>query len=86
MFLKRFQLPFTLLLIFLVPLDSSGPVVQGLSQSIHDGSLVGTFPKENLGAIQLPRAIRHSILLAQQEVTLGNTIIGGLLDLLIAGR
>ena len=37
LFLEIFQLPFTIILRFLIILDSIGPVIQGISQAILDG-------------------------------------------------
>ena len=48
-FLDSLQIPFPLLIRFLVLLESSSPVTQGTSQSFLDVFLVGIFPNHFWG-------------------------------------
>ena len=67
-------------------MDSIGLVTHPPSQYILDICLVGYFSKAIIGAMRFTFDFSNSCLLEQYAVNMGNTVLGVLLALLLAGR
>ena len=87
MFLKIFQLLFTLLIGLVELLNSRISVAQNSSQTLIQGYLAGPLAKAGLSTVQLILTLKHSILLAYYTVALDVSMLGVLtLAVMLAGQ